>query len=471
MPPLRLTSLLQTALPELSSASRAVVNTLACLNGNALSARDMAEWVGLRDRYQLARALRRDGLPPLEQLAGWSRVLYWISESESSGASLRQLAQRDHVDPAVAYRLVHRVMGLPWSEAQRAGLSVAVLRLRERRGVRVMPGRKQAVALPARMARAVGDDVVTSIAGTPARAPRPPALLAAAPQHPAAVLGDRLVTGGGPFDVAMVPKGLALITRPHSAAVDVVRVHPLSVVATIRTGPVPTRVVVDPLGTRAYVTNQFAEEVGIIDLHTLRQAGAIPIQGHPLGAAIAPDGHTLYVATNLDRLHAVALPQGRILASVPIPMGALHLVVHPSGRRVYVPCFKAGVIVELDAHTLCPMRQFAVGGMAQDVVMTRDGTTLYVANEGGWLNAVHLPTGRVSSLTLDGPSMGLALSPDQEVLFVGLLFAGRIAVVDTRTFKVSGAIVTGGRPRLIAFERTGRTALVANEAGTVDQIR
>ena len=75
MPPLRLTSLLQTALPDLSSASRAVVNTLGCLNGNAPPARELATWVGLRDRYQLARALRRDGLPPLEQLAGWTREL------------------------------------------------------------------------------------------------------------------------------------------------------------------------------------------------------------------------------------------------------------------------------------------------------------------------------------------------------------------------------------------------------------
>src|SRR6266581_2247910 len=99
MPPLRLRSLLQGALPEISSASQAVVSTLACLNGNVPSACDMAQWVGLRNRYQLARVLRRDGLPPLKALAGWSRVFYWMLEADAHGTSLRHLAQREQVDP------------------------------------------------------------------------------------------------------------------------------------------------------------------------------------------------------------------------------------------------------------------------------------------------------------------------------------------------------------------------------------
>src|SRR5712692_4730835 len=109
MPLLPLTSLLQTALPGLSRVGRAVVSTLACGNGAAPSAHEIAVSVGLRDRHQLARRLRHDGLPPLEQLAGWTRVLHWILEEHSTSASLLQLARRDHVDPATAYRLVRRV--------------------------------------------------------------------------------------------------------------------------------------------------------------------------------------------------------------------------------------------------------------------------------------------------------------------------------------------------------------------------
>lgn len=471
MPPLRLTSLLQTALPELSPASRAIVNTLGCLNGNAPSARELADWVGLRDRYQLARALRRDGLPPLEQLAGWTRVLYWMIEAETSGVSLRQLAQREKVDPAVAYRLVHRVTGVPWSQAQRAGVPLALLRLRERRGMRVITSRSHAVEFRRSLAQAVGDGVVASRSRALAPStPHAPPVLTTGPQHPAAVLGERTVVRGSPFDVAMIPGGMALVTRAHAAAADVLRLQPLGVIGSVRTGPVPTRVVVDPAGKHAYVTSQFAEEIETIDLETLRLAGTVSVHGHALGAAIAPDGHTLYVTTNLDRLYAIAIPKGRIVTSVPIPMTCLQLAVHPSGRRVYVPCGRAGVIIEIDAHTLCPLRRFQVGGLPQDLVVTRDGTTLYCANESGWLNAIHLPTGRVSTLELGTAGMGLALSPDEHVLLVSLVFGGRIAVVDTNTLQVRTTITTGGKPRLIAFERSGRTAVVANEAGWVDLI-
>jgi len=471
MPPLRLTSLLQTALPDLSSASRAVVNTLGCLNGNAPSARELADWVGLRDRYQLARALRRDGLPPLEQLAGWTRVLYWMLEAETSGVSLRQLAQRENVDPAVAYRLVHRVTGVPWSQAQRAGVPLALLRLRERRGMRVVTGRSHAVDLRPGLAQAVGDDVVSSRPRWVApRTAHPSPVRTATRQHPAAVLSDRTVVRGSPFDVAMIPGGMALVTRAHAAAVDVLRLQPLGVIGSIRTGPVPTRVVVDPSGRCAYVTSQFAEEIETLDLETLRLASTVAVQGHALAAAIAPDGHTLYVTTNIDRLFAISIPRGRIVTSVPIPMTCPHITVHPSGRRVYVPCGRAGVVVAIEAHTLCPLRRFQVGGMAQDLVVSRDGVTLYCANEGGWLNAIHLPTGRVLTLDLGSGALGLALSPDEQVLLVGLVFAGRIAVIDPRTLTLRTSLTTGGKPCRMAFDGQGGIGVIANEGGWVDCI-
>jgi|SRR5947208_7573784 len=69
----------------------------------------------------------------------------------------------------------------------------------------------------------------------------------------------------------------------------------------------PTRVVVRPNGTYAYVTNQFTEEIGILDLDRRREVGAIAVPGHALGAALAPDAPTRLVTTNLDRLCAVSV--------------------------------------------------------------------------------------------------------------------------------------------------------------------
>src|SRR5437879_9633198 len=132
MPPLRLTNARQLCLPPSAATSRAWVIALSCCNGHASSAGEIAAWVGLRDRHQLARGLRRDGLPPLEQLAGWARVLYWMLEAEAGDRSLLELARREQLDPAVAYRLVQRVTGLRWSQVRRAGLAALLARFRER---------------------------------------------------------------------------------------------------------------------------------------------------------------------------------------------------------------------------------------------------------------------------------------------------------------------------------------------------
>src|SRR5437773_5491567 len=132
MPPLRLTSLLHTALPHVSDNGRALLSVLGCVNGHPPRPKELAEWLGFHDRYQLARALRREGWPPLEVIGGWARTLYWVLEAETSGVSLRELADRERVDPAVAYRLVRRVTGQRWSEVRREGLAVALLHFRDR---------------------------------------------------------------------------------------------------------------------------------------------------------------------------------------------------------------------------------------------------------------------------------------------------------------------------------------------------
>src|SRR5258705_13861566 len=113
MPPLQLTSLLQDTLPHLSYNGRALISALGCVNGRTPGSRELASWLGFHDRYQLARALRREGLPPLETLGGWTRTPHWVLQSATSGVTPRDLGQRDNFDPPVAYRLTGRITGRP----------------------------------------------------------------------------------------------------------------------------------------------------------------------------------------------------------------------------------------------------------------------------------------------------------------------------------------------------------------------
>jgi DNA-binding beta-propeller fold protein YncE len=197
------------------------------------------------------------------------------------------------------------------------------------------------------------------------------------------------------------------------------------------------------------------------------------MEGNALGAALAPDGRTLYVTTNLDRLCVCALTDngGRIVRSTALPLVSTEIVVHPAGNRVFVPTWKAGVILEFDARTLAVTHRYEVGGRPLGVALSRDGLRLYCGNEDGWLDLIHLPTGKVTRRNLQTPVDEVALTPDQSGLYASLRTAGRIAMLDAYALKSVGTLETGGLPRHIAFNALGTAGIIANEAGWVDLVR
>jgi DNA-binding beta-propeller fold protein YncE len=463
MPPLRLTSLLHTALPNLSTQSRAVLSALACRNGVDLKAGEVASWIGLRDRYQLGRVLRRDGLPPFETLLGWARLIHWLHEAEASGSSLLRLAQRDHLHPAAAYRLVRRLTGNCWSELRQSGLPAALRRLRE--------ARRQ--AKPGSHGRGGGGGSATAISSAVER--RAGRANPASKQRAfSGILGTRVAVHDGPFDVAITSTGIALVTCAHAALVELIALDRLQVIGALRTGAVPTRVHVSRSGRRAYVTAQFAEDVEVFDLETGGLEAAVPLPGHPLGAALSPDEHTLFVTTNTDRLLAINVGTRRVVGSAAIPMGSPQLSVHPAGHRVYVAGFTAGTVTECDASSLRVVRTFELGGITQDIVVAPSaagGGTLFSANQSGWVDAVSLATGRrVARVDVGGAAMGLALDHGESALLVSLVFDGVICVLDPHSFVLRTRLRPGGKPRLMAFDPSGAGALVANEHGWVDHV-
>lgn len=466
MPPLQLTRLLQDTLPHLSHNGRAVLSALGCVNGRVPGSAEFASWLGFHDRYQFARAMRREGLPPLETLGGWARTLYWLMESETTGATLCELAERDQLDPAVAYRLVRRVTGRRWSEIRHDGLALALLRFRDqcRNGTHLK--------LDVRIGHANGEtgearrmsrDVPTAARARTWRTRQPAQLRGS--------LGERVPVSGYPNDVALTSTDLALVTRGHAAAVEVLRLDPPRALRSVPVGPVPTRVVASLRGDLAYVTCQFSEAIGVVDLALGWQTATLRVAGHPLGAVLSHDGQTLYVSTNRDRL--VALPvSGRAAGrEIQIPHGSPQICMHPSGRRVYASGFRSGVIAEVEVPALHALRTFEVGGIVQDVAVSADGQMLYAANESGWLDAIHLASGKRSGrLQFGTAALGLTLSADQADVVVGLLYAGRVVIVDRARLAVRATVVTGGKPRLLAAHSTG-IVLAANEAGWVDVIR
>ena len=124
--------LLNVGLPWISAVGRNVLLLLIKRHGYPGPADVFAAAVGLRNRYQLGRALQREGLPCLEELAGWIRVLTWVIVWENSGMPLSRSALSALRDPSPMFRLVERLTGQTWTQVRARGSDWVLLQLLER---------------------------------------------------------------------------------------------------------------------------------------------------------------------------------------------------------------------------------------------------------------------------------------------------------------------------------------------------
>ena len=471
MPPLPIAMTIQAALPWLSPRGRGVINALVAADGQIKSASLMAERLRIGSRFQLARLLHRDGLPPFGRLSDWVFVLQSLWESEATGAAMLRIARRIGIEPATTYRRCTRTLGVPWRAAQARGFAWALLQFlqacrRPREFGRRGSGAMILGGVP-ESSRVVPPRRPSTLATTSGALPRAGGRATPPPMH--AVV--RVALEQAPTDVAIAASGSAYVTRAYAAVVERLDLTTLRPVCSIPVGVNPTRIAFESIGRRAYVSNQFSDSISVIDTATDSVVDEIPVAGNPAPLVIGSNRQTLYVTTNLDRLFAIDVRSKRVVAEADLPAASHHLALHPDRQRLFVATRSAGVVLELDAKTLERQRSFRVHGYAQGLVVA-DGAELYVANESGWMDVLHLETGDVvASLRLDAGAYGLDLSPDAHWLFVTLPSVGRVAIISRTSLRQVHTLQTGGTPRHTAFTPDGRTAVIANEGGWVDVLR
>jgi hypothetical protein len=121
-----LNTMVECVIPRVSASSGRVVRALVTSRGTFGDAQVFARLAGFRNRDQLRRTLEADGLPSLENLAGWIRVIGWVVDAEDHGLALSRSALRDGKYPVSCYRTVERLTRTTWREVRLRG-SVWVL--------------------------------------------------------------------------------------------------------------------------------------------------------------------------------------------------------------------------------------------------------------------------------------------------------------------------------------------------------
>ena len=200
-------------------------------------------------------------------------------------------------------------------------------------------------------------------------------------------------------------------------------------------------------------------------------------------AGLVVDGphHRLYAVTREDNsLYVFDLNTRQILRTVKLPAEAYAVVLSPDGTRLYISLWGGHAVAPYDLVRQQLLPSIEVESHPNDLVLTRDGRRLFVANaNSNSVSVIDTRLGRVTETlnTALFPSSpagstpdGVALSADDAQLFIANADNNCLAVFDVRTplaSKPLGFVPTGWYPTAVRV--AGGQLLVTNGKGQVSR--
>ena len=257
----------------------------------------------------------------------------------------------------------------------------------------------------------------------------------------------------------------------HDAAVTNTRIGTISGFGS------PSGVALNQDGTRAYVVDQYAGTVAVIDTANNTVLSRIGGVGNgAFGVAASPDGRTLYVSTISDGSVAVVDLRNETVASTlsgfNYPYG---LAVSPDGSRLYVtntgPNWQysppgTGSISVINTSTNAVVSTISgLDSAPIGIATSLNGDRLYVSDLlSGQVQVINSSNGAMAP-PISGllQPTGVAVSPDGSKLYVSDYVGGGVSVIDTTTHVTSSTISGLTAPIGVAIGRDGRVYIA--EAG------
>ena len=282
---------------------------------------------------------------------------------------------------------------------------------------------------------------------------------------------DRVLIGQRPYGVAVSPSGLVYTSQLDGQSVTRVQVGSTTSSGVVRVGLTPTDVTFDPSGNLALVTNQFDPSVGIIDVAGGKQTQVIGGTGTMFRVLVAPDGQRAYATESDGKLLVINLSARALVSTIAIPPDANGLAFGGGDTLLYVSSMR-GTLAAVNLKTNAVVRTWTLGGVLQDVAVSSDRSTLYVAHEeNGTIDIIAAASGVVTGQVATAAGIfGLKLALDGKSLYATQPGAGKVLVLDRLTGQVTRTFSVGGIPRRIAFDKATGRAVVSNEFGWLDYL-
>jgi YVTN family beta-propeller protein len=248
-----------------------------------------------------------------------------------------------------------------------------------------------------------------------------------------------------------------LVACRDDDVIDVIDVATLRVVDHIPTGPRPVTFELSQDEQSLLVPNPETSTVAEIYLEDRLIEREIPVGADPECVLASADGKTLYVASEAnDLVHVVDLAAGVVTDNILVGTRPRRFLLLPARKELWVSNEASGEVSIIDYTTQQVTASLVFqppglrGGDVTPVGMTvtRNGATAIVAlGLADTLAFVDTATRRVEDyVSVSSNPRAVALSPDEQTLYVANTQSDDISMVDMANHKVTRAVSVGRMP-------------------------
>jgi DNA-binding beta-propeller fold protein YncE len=221
-------------------------------------------------------------------------------------------------------------------------------------------------------------------------------------------------------------------------------------------------------GRRAIVVAEAHRELDFREPHTMRLRHALHVPQCPGVDHMdyTADGRTALVSCEFGgNMIVVDLIHERVLRTIPLRHGAMpqDVKLSPDGRTFYVADMMSNGVWLIDARTWRVIRLQPTGRGAHGLYPSRDARTLYVSNRGeGTISLISFRTRRPYrkwTIPHASPDMG-GLSASGRVLWLSGRYNREVYAIDTRSGRLVRRIAVGNGPHgLAVWPQPGRYSI------------
>lgn len=314
--------------------------------------------------------------------------------------------------------------------------------------------------------RLVGSILVALIAGVTALGWSPPAN--ASPSDPA--IATIPITGGVGDSLAIDPDtGMVYVSNPGASAVSVIDSATNTVSDTIAV-PSAGRIALDTVADRLYVVSGGQHAVTVIDTTTHTVVDTIHGFSNPIGIAVDPGTHTVYVA-NYDS-QTIAVVDTTVSPATVTDVGQPEsrpwaIDVDTASHKAYAATLFGGSVEVISGTS----HQKSIYGFVGPIQVTVDPSTqrAYVVNNNSdAVSVIDTSTDTLmDSFTAGSGPADIAVDQVTHTAYVTNRNDDTVSVIDQATHAVIGTVAVGDHPLAVEVDPATHRVYVTNADNTV----